>query len=64
MNAKKLTMGFVILLAVCLLAVSLMTSFDHDADADPYWPCTVYKCVDAGDAWHCTVHEGYCHTSH
>ena len=67
MTAKRLITGLALLLVVCLLSVSLMTSFNHDADAHLEWKCGdilhceyigsgTYLCHDVGDV--------VCHVPH
>ena len=66
MIGKKLIVGLVILLAISLLSVSLMTSFNHDADAHPDWKCgDIWICHREGGEEFCVdIGDIYCHEAH
>ena len=66
MTGKRLIVGLVILLAISLLSVSLMTSFNHDADAHPEQKCgDILKCNMQGGIWFCEdIGDIFCHEAH
>ena len=66
MTGKRLIVGLVILLAISLLSVSLMTSFNHDADAHPDWKCgDIIVChVEGGDVFCVDIGDIRCHNAH
>lgn len=66
MIGKKLIIGFAILLVICLLSVSLMTSFNHSADAHEEFDCVVTLCHQHsyGAEIHCHDHDATCHHVH
>ena len=41
MLRKALTLGMVFILVLSLLAVSMITCFTYDADADDQWDCEI-----------------------
>ena len=48
MLRKALTLGMVFIFALSLLAVSMITCFTYDAEADDKWDCRVVE-VKMGD---------------
>ena len=66
MTGKRLIVGLVILLAISLLSVSLMTSFNHDADAHPDWVCgevTICHTIN-GNTQCAKIADIRCHDAH
>ena len=62
MLRKALTLGMVFILALSLLAVSMITCFTYDAEADDQWDCKQIGCIcilgvcepilDCVERWH------------